>query len=435
MPYPDQTNNSLPTSIMPPSSSDSQTPPSIQPPANNPLNPPSDLADESEVSSPFLKPQAPEEFNSLTDIPPVIATRDKPKKAINGRVVTTLLTLLILVGGVVAGALLVRERQTIEQKAINDCASNCLVGQFCYDECIPDQTGYSRSVSCSSDGQKIFGSSQPDSTCNAQQTPVNADNYVSADNYSCTPATCQTRGCNNSCTANLSGYSIYWSGSTYTVPSGCYSIKNKCARVNNISRGAEACFCPTNHITDVYGQGYDTCDLPDIERYFVRGLTTNGWDSNFCGTEQVDINCGGNSYYHSIADLSPAVCSTPTPTPVPTPTPTSTAKPTATPTSTPTPEPIAQCINIKAYDLNWKQLSVAELSSLKAGDKVRFAVSGQASSGIFDKAKFKINGVERSEVFTKKPGTEEFYDEYTLSAGAVSFTINALLHHSTLGWF
>ncbi len=108
------------------------------------------------------------------------------------------------------------------------------------------------------------------------------------------------------------------------------------------------------------------------------------------------------------------------------------ATPTATPS--PTPGPAPRCWNIKAYDTSWNQLSASQLSGLKAGDRVRFAVSGSPANKI-DKAKFKINGVDRPETSSKKPSTDEYYNEYTIPAGTTSFTINAKLHHVTLGWF
>jgi len=96
--------------------------------------------------------------------------------------------------------------------------------------------------------------------------------------------------------------------------------------------------------------------------------------------------------------------------------------------------PTAQCLNIKAFDVNWALLTSEQLKALKAGDKVRFTVGGTASSGSFDKAKFKINGVDRPEVAAKRPDSNEFYDEYTIPEGVTTFTINAQIHHTTLGW-
>lgn len=94
----------------------------------------------------------------------------------------------------------------------------------------------------------------------------------------------------------------------------------------------------------------------------------------------------------------------------------------------------ATCSEVKAYDTNWKLLSADELKSLKSGTKVRFAVSGTASTGSFDKARFTINGAQRSEVSVKKPNSEEFYDEYTIPSGTTNFTITGQIHHATFGW-
>jgi hypothetical protein len=111
----------------------------------------------------------------------------------------------------------------------------------------------------------------------------------------------------------------------------------------------------------------------------------------------------------------------------------------ATPTGpggpTPTPGITAQCLDVKAYNTNWSQLTVSQLSQLKAGDRVRFTVAGTSvGGGSIDKARFRINGVTRPEVTQKKPGTEEYYDEYIIPSGTTTFTIHAQIHHTTLGW-
>ena len=87
------------------------------------------------------------------------------------------------------------------------------------------------------------------------------------------------------------------------------------------------------------------------------------------------------------------------------------------------------------YDLQWSPFSSDDLSKLKAGDIVRFAVSGTASSGTFDKARFTINGGQQPEVTTNKPGTSEFYDQYTVPAEVSTFNVSAQVHHVDLGWF
>ncbi|HEX6976937.1 MAG TPA: hypothetical protein VF185_01075 [Patescibacteria group bacterium] len=106
-----------------------------------------------------------------------------------------------------------------------------------------------------------------------------------------------------------------------------------------------------------------------------------------------------------------------------------------TPTNPPgsTAPSTAQCQAVKAYDTNWNLLTTTQLSALKAGDKVRFTVTGTTTSGVFDKARFTINGTLRPEVTTTKPAaTQEFYDEYTIPVGVTSFTVTAQIHHAAL---
>jgi hypothetical protein len=92
-------------------------------------------------------------------------------------------------------------------------------------------------------------------------------------------------------------------------------------------------------------------------------------------------------------------CVKPSPTPGVTITPT----PIPSPTAIPTLPPIgAACNNVKAYDSGWNPLSGFDLSSLNAGDIVRFAVGGTTDSGFFDKARFTINGTLRPEKIGKR---------------------------------
>jgi hypothetical protein len=90
----------------------------------------------------------------------------------------------------------------------------------------------------------------------------------------------------------------------------------------------------------------------------------------------------------------------------------------------------------EAFDTEWDP--IADLSSLVAGDVVRFTVSGDTNSGSFDKARFRINSPTwRTIVVAKKPGTSNFYDEYTIPEGVTNFTINAQIHHTNIeiDWF
>ncbi|OGM09531.1 hypothetical protein A2159_00050 [Candidatus Woesebacteria bacterium RBG_13_34_9] len=94
----------------------------------------------------------------------------------------------------------------------------------------------------------------------------------------------------------------------------------------------------------------------------------------------------------------------------------------------------AECLEVKAYDNSWNQISLQELSELTAGDVVRFAVSGNTSSGSFDKARFSVNNTSIGETTIKKPGTNEFYKEYTIPSNTNSFSVKGEIHHTTLGW-
>lgn len=108
------------------------------------------------------------------------------------------------------------------------------------------------------------------------------------------------------------------------------------------------------------------------------------------------------------------------------------------PTHTPTPTTThvtAACQNVRAYDNDWNQLSLAQLESLSAGDIIRFTIVGTTSSGTFDRARFTVNGTSLGETTNLKPGGNEFYVEYTIPDGVFNFNVDAQIHHSVLDWF
>ncbi len=128
-------------------------------------------------------------------------------------------------------------------------------------------------------------------------------------------------------------------------------------------------------------------------------------------------------------ELSPTITTTLTPTQPP--------DTTATPTEaqpTQPPQVSAKCLDVKAYDTQWNLLSQNDLNDLNSGDKVRFAVAGQASSGTFSKARFTVNGTSLGEATLKKPGSDEYYKEYTVPDGVTTFTVKGEVFHSELGW-
>jgi hypothetical protein len=103
-------------------------------------------------------------------------------------------------------------------------------------------------------------------------------------------------------------------------------------------------------------------------------------------------------------------------------------------TPPPTPFYIAKCQRIQAYNEAWTLLTTANLSTLKAGDKVNFCAVGATNNGSFDKAKFTINGTAQAETTTKRPSSNDYCQLYTIAASVNTFNVNAQVHHTTLGW-
>lgn len=142
---------------------------------------------------------------------------------------------------------------------------------------------------------------------------------------------------------------------------------------------------------------------------------------------QMSFDNGGDSPHFNICIKKQTVTNTPTPT--------TTTTLTPSPTPTTPPSITAECSEVKAYTTSWGQLTQEQLNNLEAGDMVRFTVSGTTTGGTFDKARFTINGTQRDPVTTKKPGTEEYYDQYEIPDDTYDFSVDAQIHHSSLGWF
>lgn len=94
----------------------------------------------------------------------------------------------------------------------------------------------------------------------------------------------------------------------------------------------------------------------------------------------------------------------------------------------------ASCTNVKAYNTSWAVLSAAQLAALTPGTHINFCVTGTASGGSFDKAKFTINGAVQAETTTKRPGNQDFCQNYAIPTGVSTFDVTAQIHHTTLGW-
>ena len=337
------------------------------------------------------------------DISSSISGTPPPKKKFGGRkFVATILGLLVLVGGLGAGIILVQQQQDIRERAASSCYQDCINDGNTPSEC---------RAACP------ITTPTPTLTPTATRAPTPPTPTTTPTQTPSPPA--------SSCIANAKcigpGESCC-SGKSY-FDSSCFLTETRC--------GTKPGGTPTPTPTPTSG-GVNICALsqrdPTSQGYCDRSApnTQNCTDKKEGSSCNIVAQCGGGTGTCVVINQgganSECQCQ----------------KGVSAPAPTLTPPPgggvVAQCLNIRAFDTNWTELTTAQLPQLKAGDKVRFAVGGTASGGSFDKAKFKINGVERAEVTGKRPDSQEFFDEYTIPAGVTTFTINAQIHHASLGW-
>lgn len=383
-----------------------------------------------------------------------------PKKSKVKIILTTLVAFLLL--GSVAGAVfLVRQNQDVRKQAAGclpgccgDPCGGCPAGQDCDipngacdsgKSCNPQGSGFhldcvgNQCVNVPGTGANNCTSHDQCQTSEPTPTPTPASrscvaehNTCSDTNLCCSPLVCHNTIC-TSC-GNIKDEGICWthkdchweSGSCKdgaTPSAGAGNCKIDCGADEGgvsvtASSGSETA-CAGATVTAVYYS--KSCDGSSGGCAGQTTTQTGGlpFSANrtgpACGSWQSDITAstskGGTC---QAADRGLLPCATPTPT---------------TAIS-------CQCDQIKAYDTSWKLLTSADLAALKAGDKVRFAVSGTTTSGTIDKSRFKINGATYKESAVKKTGTQEYYYEYTIPAGVTSFTVEAQIHHAGLNqWF
>lgn len=351
--------------------------------------------------------------------PSVIATKPK-KKFGGGKIIATILGILLLVGGVGAGIFLTQQKQLFQQKA--SCTDECTPGetQECEgDNCIPGRPQTcavgaggiecAHWTTCSDpggDGTTTCEAPAPDggggSVCigcvdsvgeqqgmhNVTDLKVTLTSPTSASltwNYSSGRA-CTKRGgtyifigtdksvVDNNC--NLPGGS-FWEINT-ALPSGCNWLKG-------VDGGATSFDTASNGITLEPNTNYY---YKVVSRYFHTQTFPN-----HPGEEEDEGEwCGGQTY-------SP-------------------------PTTT------GQCLSVKAYNTNWSEIPTADLSKLKAGDSVNFCVAG--SGGTFDKAQFWVTGVAQAITTTKGQGlaANSFCQSVGITDQTTNVDIKAKIHDS-----
>lgn len=350
------------------------------------------------------KPAEDQGSSAPSDLPPMSSS---PKKKFGGgKIIATILGFLVLAGGIAGGVILTQQQQDIRERASSTdsgglggstqdkgCKSDneCGAGKECRGgKCRDKPDGGLGSSSDSTgvgdtgtgagtgDGAGLGGNVDPDKTC-------------TFDNECGTGGECQ----GGKCVANDGG------GLGSSIDCGGASSGQSCNSGND-------CHC----------QGGDACTTKVCEPNIRISCEQQGraWCNNVqAGTGKTcclpGYVCGGTS------ETSGCVRST------------------NPPGGTPPPgSSTAQCQNVKAYSETWTLLAAADLSRLKAADKVNFCVAGSSTAGTFDKARFTINGVAQAETTTKRPSSSDFCQLYTIPAGTNSFSVSALIHHATLGW-
>ena len=338
---------------------------------------------------------APIDSHAASSAPPNFSPiTSKPKKKFGGgKIIATILGLIILVGGVGAGIMLTQQKQLVNQKAATTACTNAGSTENCYGKNVGD-------------------------TCTGGVGTCN----LNGNGIGCS---CNTGGGSGGEVANCSGNTcsvggFYDANSCYVVHFGCNTIGGK----------------------DINGNWLGCNDW--IIATKVQSATFN----QTCGGEQIDVVCAAHTIpgepfistgHTSPCNGQPTAIPTTQPTNNPTASPTASPSPTPTVTPTPTPTPtetpiVPSCIAVKAYDSEWTFIPETQLPSLTVGNVVNFCVGGSAPAGTFDKAQFMINSVLKAETTDPRPGTNDFCQTYTILSTDTTVNVKAKIHHSTGGW-
>lgn len=436
---------------------DAPAPPPMQDGAFPPPPPIVEEKKPEETSAPASETKTDESSQTIPDIPPVISTSDTGgKKRVSKKMIATILGVLVLVGGIGAGVILVQNQQDIREKAAyvnggggggNACTS---AGGACYSS--PNCRRVGKSTVNGGDG--CGGSSEICCSGGRRSTPTPTRKPTpSTPKPTAKPANCEQAGgaCYSAPSCLKVGKQIVNGGSgcdsvseiccggttstTTTPTTSTCSSSSKVTATNDGGGNSASTFTVTQAQVNACQNACSSAWI-NVYRYecnntnVAQGCNDNGYrlkshasaGDSFsignveCGSVQIDSGCfDGSRSYGSLAfasSVGSAPCSS---------------------SAAPEPGLTSSCLNIKTFDAEWN--AITDLSSLVAGDVVRFTVAGSASSGIIDKAKFTINGTLGAEITEKRPGTNEFFTEYTIPEGLSSFTINAEIHHTTIGWF
>lgn len=330
------------------------------------------------------------------NLPPMFAS---PKKKFGGgKIIATILGIILLVGAIGAGILMTQQKQVFQQKAYTQVWGGENICDMIHVSAVEDPF-------CA----EICG---PGNDCgNAKNDLPPPGNYYST--------TFTLKNISNA------PHTVEFTKFAYYCPRFRYGDDNGICLQNETKMPGTVTLQPGESVS---------------YKAEINGLLYNG---KSCGTYQTDFavhSVDGKTDCKTNQPLALAfgMCKTGrdcqsnwTPPPTATPTPT----PTATPGIT------AQCSSVKAYTgANWVLLNEEGYSHVRAGDVLHFCVSGTSSSSpdavssAFDKARFKVNGVLKAETTTKRPNSQDYCQDYTVLNTDTKIDVKASIHHIVKGW-
>lgn len=479
---------------MPDQNNSTQNPNPTTPPADAPVAPSVPPMISPQTDIPPLPPafqNLPEEGTPTTDkdngsaAPPDISSvLPKAKKKFGGgRIIATILGLIVLVGGVGAGILLTQQQQLINQKAAGacgttntgciyydcsqhiDCSNGALAPGFCSTNyacpgpcpasttsCVPECTaGQQDSTSCttgeSCPGVKYktcnsngywgsYGTCQDIAdNCPARTFPP-AGSPTAAPGPGCgSPGDqCSTQGCCSAYTCDTSTHKCVapatGGGQCTRIPGSYVSANGGDITITQkmVTDCTNACPAGTPDAPHLYASKFH-CDGINL----AAGCQDNGTiisvpavgqtipvPAPSCGTVQVDVGCKNNANTWGNFIFSTRIAAT-------------ACNAATTPPGSPTAPPTApSCIAVNAYDASWAPIPKTQLPSLTVGDVVNFCVNGL--NGTFDKAQFMINAALKPETTTKRPSSTDFCQSYTILSTDTTISVKAKIHSSTGVW-
>jgi hypothetical protein len=462
MPDPNQNNQQPPV-----------TPPVIFPHSDLPPLPPSfQSLPENDAPKPIMGDSG---SSAPPEIPPKVSI---PKKKFGGgKIIATILGLIVLVGGVGAGILLTQQPQLFQQKAesVNTCtynpesiASGCQTNMAAKAQMCSTYTGI---VKCGDDDCCMWVEKSV-----APIVPPPSEPHCDATNtkdciYGCTPdvngGICKdcSVGQNEQadCTNILNGQSCpgkktrFCQNGQWGNYSACSDIADSCPVTTTTSAQCtriQKSLVNTGGNITITQEIFDACKnaCPDGTAYLYASTfkcdginLTGGCQDNglmikvpdvgqsitvnrpSCGTVQTDVGCKnsantwGNLAYSTM--VATTACNK------------DYSPPTEPQALITTPAPGApSCIGpIKAYDDTWTALTDTQLSTLTVGDVVNFCISG-STNGTYDKAQFMINTILETETTTKRAGSDDFCQSYTILSTDTTINVKAKIHDTVSGW-